>query len=223
MFRIKICGITRPVDARIVALAGADAIGLNFFPDSTRYVDLAAAAKIIGDLRGPIAKVGVFVNSPIKSVQLTADELKLDWVQLHGDEPPDSIGQLSGRQVLKAFRVGEQGLQPVAAYLDECQRLGRLPDAVLIDGFQEGQYGGTGVTTDWQTLSSERELLRGLPVVLAGGLTPFNVAQAIAVSRAAAVDTASGVESKAGLKDAMLIRAFVNSSRKAFAEMGPAI
>lgn len=220
MFRIKICGITRPVDARIVALAGADAMGLNFFPESSRYVDLPTAAKIVADLRGPVAKVGVFVNCRIEEVQLTADQLELDWIQLHGDEPPELLGKLAGRQVLKAFRVGPDGLQPVAAYLDECQRLGRLPNAVLIDGLQEGQYGGTGVTTDWQALSAHRELLRGLPVVLAGGLTPFNVTEAIAATRPNAVDTASGVESKAGLKDPMLVRAFVNSSRKAFQEMG---
>jgi len=217
LFKIKICGITRPVDARVVALAGADAIGLNFFSASSRYVDVATAAKILADVRGRVAKVGVFVNATAEEALLTADQLQLDWIQLHGDEPPAFLGSLTGRQLLKAFRVGDQGLQPVAEYLDECQRLGRLPDAVLIDGRQEGQYGGTGATTDWQALSSQRELLRGLPVVLAGGLTPFNVEQAIALGRPDAVDTASGVESKASLKDPMLVRAFVNSSRKAFA------
>jgi len=106
----------------------------------------------------------------------------------------------------------------VADYLESCRSLGKLPDAILIDACQPGEYGGTGTVVDWEAVSRGRAALRDAPpLVLAGGLTPFNVSDAILAVRPAAVDTASGVESKPGAKDPLLVRAFVSAARKSFA------
>lgn len=222
MFSIKICGITRIVDARIATLAGADAIGLNFYEYSSRFVDLVTAEKIAADPQTRACKVGVFVNATAEVVAQTADRLRLDWIQLHGDEPPEFVSALAPRRVIKAFRVGADGLAAAGDHLAACRALGRLPDAVLLDAFQSGEYGGTGQTADWSVIGAGLPVLGGIPLVLAGGLTPFNVEDAVGLVHPAAVDTASGVESKPGIKDPLLVRAFVNTARKALAQLGPA-
>jgi phosphoribosylanthranilate isomerase len=220
LFRIKICGITRVADAQLVALAGADAIGLNFYQNSPRCIDLATADQLVAVLPERVVKVGVFVNAPVDEVHQIADRLGLDWLQLHGDETADVLAAVGSRPVVKAFRCGEEGLAEITPYLDACRRQGRLPDGVLVDARVPDQYGGTGTTVDWQLVSQGRAALGNLPLVLAGGLTPFNVAEAIAVTRPSAVDVASGVESRAGSKDPLLVRAFVSAARKAFSEVG---
>ncbi len=216
MFRIKICGVTSAKDAQLIALAGADAIGLNFFPNSPRYVEPVAAEKIAAFIAPKLARVGVFVNSPVEQIQETVARLKLDWIQLHGDEPPETIAALVGHSVLKAFRIGADGWEAAASFLSKCREQGALPSAVLLDAAQPGEFGGTGHTIDWTAVGAARSILSGLPLVLAGGLTPFNVADAISIAKPDAVDVASGVESKAGAKDLMLIRAFVTGAKKAF-------
>jgi phosphoribosylanthranilate isomerase len=215
LFRIKICGVTSPKDAQLIALAGADAVGLNFFADSSRYVEADVAQKIATVVPPSVARVGVFVNSPAGVLRDTTERLKLDWIQLHGDETPELIAEIGGQRVVKAFRIGESGWDEAVAFLARCKELGSLPAAVLLDASQPGEYGGTGKTIDWQSVADNRPRLFGLPIVLAGGLTPFNVTEAIATARPDAVDVASGVESKSGSKDLMLIRAFVTSAKKA--------
>ena len=216
LFRIKICGVTSPKDAQLIALAGADAIGLNFYPASSRYVDPANADKIAAVISPKLARVGVFVNSPVDFIRETTARLKLDWIQLHGDETPEFLSTLGSSSVLKVFRLGSDGWSGVESYLGECRERKALPSAVLIDAAQPGVYGGTGQTVDWSAIQSNRQLLGSLPLVLAGGLTPFNVTDAISVGKPDAVDVATGVESKPGTKDLMLIRAFITSAKKAF-------
>ncbi|MBC7856086.1 MAG: phosphoribosylanthranilate isomerase, partial [Pirellulaceae bacterium] len=200
MFRIKICGITSVADALLAAEAGADAIGLNFYDRSPRYVTAEHAKEICDALPPGITKVGVFVNSPPQAVVATVNRVGLGAVQLHGDEGPDFLGALGKLQVIKAFRCKESTLDSVQAFLELCQEVSH-PSAILLDAHAPGIYGGTGQVLDWKGLARDRDKLLGLPLILAGGLTPQNVAEAIRQVRPDAVDTASGVESAPGKKD----------------------
>jgi phosphoribosylanthranilate isomerase len=215
MFHVKICGITRVDDARAAAAAGADAIGLNFYAGSKRYVDERAAAEIVAQLPPGVLKVGVFVNAQAADVCRIFDKLQLGLIQLHGDEPPEYLADLGGRPVMRALRMGKEGWEPILGYLDRCRELGCPPRMVLIDAFQSGQYGGTGQTADWSMLAPWRSHLGDLPLVLAGGLTPENVAQAIDAVKPSGVDTASGVEQAPGIKDSSRIAAFVHNAQAA--------
>lgn len=216
MFRIKICGITSVADALLAAEAGADAIGLNFYERSPRYVTAERAKEICAALPAGLAKVGVFVNSLPKGIVAAAERAGLNAVQLHGDEGPDFLAALGSLPAIKAFRCRESTLNSVRAFLNLCPE-SSLPIAVLLDAHVPGNYGGTGQVLDWQRLRAQRPHLLGLPLILAGGLTPENVAEAIRVAQPEAVDTASGVESSPGVKDAGKLRAFIASAKSAFA------
>jgi len=216
MFRIKICGITSVEDALAVARAGADAIGLNFYAKSPRRVDPAAAARITAALPERIVKVALFVNADAAEVCRVSDQLAVDLIQLHGDEPPEYLAELGGRPTVRAFRLGAAGLAPIIEYLDRCRRLGCLPQMTLIDSQVAGKYGGSGRKPDWAVAKQYSGLTGDPPLVLAGGLNPQNVAEAISTVRPAAVDTASGVESAAGIKDPAAVKAFVSAARDAF-------
>ena len=218
LFRVKICGITRIPDAILAAESGADAVGLNFFPSSPRYVSPELAREIARALPPSVCKVGVFVNSPAEDVLRTADIVGLDVLQVHGDETPEDLCRLGSRPLLRTFRLGSSGLGPVLGFLDRCRNLGRLPNAILVDACRPGAYGGTGTVADWKLVRDLGSRLAELPVVLAGGLTPANIAAAIATAAPAAVDTASGVESSPGRKDAVLVRAFVERALAALAQ-----
>jgi phosphoribosylanthranilate isomerase len=217
MFRIKICGITNTDDALAAADAGADAIGLNFFSKSRRFVRPDQARQIASAVTSGLTKVGVFVNHSAAEIAEIAKAVQLDCIQLHGDEDPEVIALLpTNTRVIRAFRCGAQGLAPLAQYLDECRRAGRVPEAVLIDSDAGPDFGGTGRPGDWQLITHGRAALGELPLILAGGLTPKNVSAAMAVVRPDAVDVASGVESQPGIKDRDLIRQFVTAASKAF-------
>lgn len=216
MFRIKICGVTNVDDARLAAEAGADAVGLNFYAPSPRSVAVEVAAEIAESLPAGIVRVGVFVNATLAEINSVCDRVALDALQLHGDEPPEFVAAMTRLPVVRAFRLGAEGAPPVTAYLAKCWELGALPRMALIDADRAGQYGGTGVTADWATAREMRDT-PGVPVmVLAGGLTAENVAEAIAAVRPHAVDTASGVERTRGRKDAVRLRGFVEQARAAF-------
>ena len=219
MFQIKICGITSVKDARFASLAGADAIGLNFYDKSPRYIHLATAEEVMPAIPDSVTKVGVFVNAAADEIKAIADRLDLEYLQLHGDEPPEFLGNFDQHKVIRAFRCGEDSFTSMAAYLERCQALGRLPDAVLLDAHHPGQYGGTGQEINWGRAAQSREILGDTPLVLAGGLTPFNVTAAINAARPDAVDVASGVESAPATKDVLLIRAFCTTSKKAFSQL----
>lgn len=218
MFRIKICGITTPEDGAMIARAGADAVGLNFYPKSARSITRGRATEIIDALPGEVLKVGLFVNSAVDEVVRTFDGLGLDLIQLHGDEPPEFLAALESRPVMRAFRLGPSGLTPVKQYLADCRDLGCLPKFVLIDAHQKGSYGGTGRTADWSAANTypSSDPANYPPLVLAGGLTPDNVGDAIRAVHPMAVDTASGVETSPGVKAPELVSQFVRTAAEAF-------
>jgi len=213
LFVVKICGITTATDARMAASAGADAIGLNFYQPSSRYVSPARASSIVRDLPPSVAKVGVFVELSAADVMRISNEVGLDIVQLHGDESPEMLDRLRPMRVIRAFRVRDGDEETIPRYLDRCQQLKCLPEAILLDAFRPGQFGGTGATLNWQSLTGTRDLLSEIPMVLAGGLTADNVIQAIETIGPDAVDTASGVEKRPGEKDESLVRQFVTAAR----------
>jgi len=216
MFRIKICGITNVEDARAAVESGADAIGLNFFRGSPRYVAAERAREIAAILPPGVEKVGVFVNMPSTEVRAMANSLGLDHIQLHGDEPPEQLTELAGLSVLRAFRLGPDGLTSVSLHLKRTAELQATIAGVLLDTFRAGQYGGTGHSFDWQRAIDYTRLPNAPPLVLAGGLTDENVAAAIAEVRPTAVDTASGVEASPGRKDIARMMRFVSAARTAF-------
>lgn len=215
MFRIKICGVTTVEDARIAADAGADAIGLNFFDKSPRFVSERVAERIAAALPVGVKKIGVFVNATASEIRDRYVAASLDLIQLHGDEPPEFLSELDGLPVMRAFRP-TGALTSVRDYLSECDRVSLRPAMILIDAFSKDQYGGTGETADWAAIKAARPFLGKAPLVLAGGLNPSNVACAIAAVEPDAVDTASGVEISPGRKSAKLIQAFVAEAQGAF-------
>jgi phosphoribosylanthranilate isomerase len=215
MFQIKICGIATPEDAQMVVAAGADAVGLNFYAGSRRYLPSELADAIVGELPPHVVKVGVFVNSSADEVLDASNRFRLDMVQLHGDEPPEMLRDLKPLKVIRALRC-TSSLSSAAGYLGRCEVLGRLPDAVLIDAYDPNHYGGTGQTVDWSMFAGSRGPLADLPLVLAGGLTPENVRLAIASAAPTAVDTASGVEGSPGRKSPGKVAAFIRAAREAF-------
>jgi phosphoribosylanthranilate isomerase len=212
---VKICGITTVEDALTAASAGADFIGLNFYAASPRAVACEQARKIARALPAGVEAVGLFVNAEQLEIQNHCRRAGIRTVQLHGDEPPELVAELEEFAVIRAFRCGNDGLGPLAEYLQRCGRSGRIPDYVLIDARRAGRYGGTGQSPPWDVVA--RDYRRGMwpPLLLAGGLTPANVAEAIARVRPWGVDTASGVESAPGRKDAEMVRAFVRAARDA--------
>lgn len=210
MFKVKICGLTSAENAREVVEAGADAIGLNFFPNSQRYVDPLAAATIVHDLP-PVQRVGVFVNASAEHMLQTMDEVGLDWLQLHGDESPELVAQLPRGKVIRAIRWSTQ---PIA---ELCQWQACGIAALLVDAYAATDYGGTGKCVDWSAAAELRAQLE-TPLVLAGGLRANNVGEAIRVVRPAAVDTASGVESAPGRKSTEQVSQFVRAARAALDE-----
>jgi phosphoribosylanthranilate isomerase len=216
MFQVKICGVTNLEDARCCAEAGADAIGLNFYPPSPRCVGVDVARRIALEMPATMTKVGVFVNASRDEMLRTCDRVGLDAIQLHGDETPQMMAELAGRQLVKAFRCGSNDVRPLAEFLRRCEDLGCRPDGVLIDACQPSAFGGTGQTANWSLVRDLSRLLLDIPIILAGGLRPENVAAAIEATHPAAVDTASGVESEPGRKDPQRVRAFIGNARDAF-------
>ena len=221
MFRVKICGITNVEDAVAAVEAGADAVGLNYYKYSPRHVDLRSAHRIsraVADRRA--TPVGVFVNHTFEEIQNAERFNELDAIQLHGDESPQLVAQIiRAVDVIRVRRLNE-GLAAIADDIEACRRAGRAPDALLIDAALPGSYGGTGTMAPWGTLADRGSLFLETPLILAGGLTPDNVAEAIRIVRPAAVDVASGVESSPGKKDPAKVRDFVANALGAFDALG---
>ncbi len=200
MTRVKICGITNLRDARAAAAAGADALGFVFAP-SPRRIDPGNAREIIRHLPPFITTVGVFVDSPVAEMMDIKTRCGLDVLQLHGDEPVEILEKITG-PVIKTISVGKSGSPEPAAY--PCA-------AILLDTYVPGTHGGTGKTFDWYLAA---DWTGPQPLILAGGLTPENVIEAINQTRPYAVDTSSGVELEPGVKNHEKIRAFIRNIRR---------
>lgn len=203
--KVKVCGITNAEDALAAVEAGADALGFIFYEKSPRYVVPAVAANIIAELPPLVTPVGVFVNDGLATVRSIMDTCGLAMAQLHGDENVSYCRELA-RPAMKALRLRDRGsLLALAEY----QGRGGVRGFVL-DTFSELSYGGTGQITDWGLAA---EVAKSTPILLAGGLTPDNVTEAIRTVRPYGVDVSSGVESAPGKKDHVKMRAFVDAVR----------
>jgi phosphoribosylanthranilate isomerase len=206
--RVKICGLTNLTDAQAAVAAGADALGFVFVPGTPRFVSTEQAAAIIRELPPFVAKVGLFVNADVRTVVTTIAQTGLDTVQLHGEETAGFARQFRGAvKVVKAFRIrGAESLAELPAY-------GDAADAFLLDAFVPGVPGGTGARFDWTHAVSARS--HGRPIILAGGLTPANIAEAVRTVRPFAVDVSSGVESSPGRKDYAKLAEFILAAKTA--------
>jgi len=202
---VKICGVTSLEDAALAADAGAWAIGLNFWPRSPRRCPRDAAAEIAAALRRRLELVGVFVNAPLDEVVRTAENIGLTMLQLHGEEGPSYCAEAARRagcKVIKVARIRSRA---------DIQALGPFrTDYHLLDSYVPGSPGGTGQTFSWELARAHRG---PVPVILSGGLTPENVADAIDAVRPFAVDVASGIEAEPGRKDPAKLEAFIESVR----------
>lgn len=201
--RIKICGITRPEDALAAAAAGADAVGLVFYADSPRHVDLTQAQAVVRVLPPFVSAVGLFVNAAADEISAVLQRVPLDVLQFHGDEPAAFCRRFH-RPYIKAVRVRHAADIPAA--VDD------YPDAraLLFDAHHPDYYGGTGACFDWSWLPEKINR----PWILAGGLNADNVAEAVRVSGAVALDVSGGVERAKGIKDAQKIAALVCAARR---------
>jgi len=203
--KVKVCGITNAEDALAAVEAGADALGFIFYEKSPRYVVPAVAANIIAELPPLLTPVGVFVNEGLATVRSIMETCRLAMAQLHGDENVSYCRELA-RPAMKALRLKDRGsLLALAEY----QGRGGVRGFVL-DTFSELAYGGTGQITDWGLAA---DVAKSTPILLAGGLTPENVTEAIRIVRPYGVDVSSGVESAPGKKDHAKMRAFVDAVR----------
>ena len=203
---LKICGITSVEDAKDAAEAGADAIGLMFYEPSPRFVSHETAKAIAEALPPSVVKVGVFVDAPPAFVHETITECGVNVAQFHGEESPDYCSQFPVR-VWKAFRVRDrESLDSFGGY---------QTDAWLLDSYVKGQPGGTGERFNWDLAIEAKEA--GVPIVLAGGLSLDNVADAVRRVTPYGIDVSSGVESEPGRKDPVKVRDFVAAAKAAFA------
>lgn len=215
---VKICGIRDVETAVRVAELGADAIGLNFYARSPRHVEVETAVEISKVLPVEVARVGVFVNRPVREVEAIALQCRLDLLQLHGDEPPSYLVELQKRlpqiRLFRAWRVGREWLSGLRKYLDGCETWNCKIAGCLVDAHVAGLYGGSGKRVPWDRLARDYQKEKWPPLILAGGLTPENVAQAISTTMPWGVDVASGVESSPGVKDLEQVRRFVANAKE---------
>lgn len=202
MVKVKICGITNLEDALTAIEAGADALGFVFYPLSPRHIFPELASKIIRRLPPFVQTVGLFVNEDLSIVNTIADQCGLDVIQLHGEEPPGYCESVR-RRVIKAFRVKDiSTLDSLVQYHVASH---------LLDAWSPSALGGTGQTFNWEIAITAAALR---PIILAGGLTPDNVAEAVRRVKPYAVDVSSGVECSPGRKDADKIRKFIIHARQ---------
>jgi phosphoribosylanthranilate isomerase len=198
--------MTRLQDVTAAVAMGADALGWVFVSGSSRCVDVKTAKSLAARVPPFVSRVGLFVNPTLEEVRHAIDVMGLDTLQFHGEENPDICGQFRGRcRILKAFRVrGPETLAMLEAYRD-------VTDAWLLDAFVSGAHGGTGARFNWEL--AVQAVAMGHPIILAGGLTPENVAEAVRQVRPYALDVSSGVESAPGQKDEVKLRSFLSAAQ----------
>ncbi len=203
--RVKFCGITNLSDARQAAHLGAWAIGLNHHPESPRYCEPQVAVEVGAALKRQLEVVGVFVNPTLEQLATAAQDEALTMIQLHGDEGPAfcrEAARRTGCKVIKALRVRSGAdIRTAETY---------RTDFHLLDAHRPGARGGTGESFDWELLAGRRS---EVPLILAGGLTPENVADGVTAARPFAVDVATGVEAEPGVKDHALMAKFVEGAQ----------
>lgn len=206
MIRVKICGITNLADALAAVKYGADALGFIFYKKSPRYINPQAACEIISKLPPFITTVGIFVNETSEIIMDIREKCSLNLLQLHGEEPPEFLKMLKGG-VIKALRVKDNTSPEI---------IKRFPAAngFLLDSYTKDDYGGSGTTFNWK-IAKEAVELSEQPIILAGGLTPDNVSEAVRTVRPYGVDTSSGVEKAKGIKDHKLIKNFIIKAKEA--------
>ncbi len=215
--KIKICGITQLKDAQMAIEAGADLLGFIFYPKSPRYIEPPAAAAIVQDLIthnvvGATRLVGVFVDEPVGRVREIVAQCRLDLVQLHGSEPPVEVRMLQP-YAFKALRPRQRGdAEAMVATFAPLMEMHPDRPAFLVDAYHPWKMGGTGHTADW---IAAKVIARRFPILLAGGLTATNVAEAIQLVNPWGVDTSSGVEAEPGKKDPVKVRDFIQAAREA--------
>lgn len=196
--RVKICGVRNLEEAEAAVAAGADALGFNFWPRSPRYIAPDAARSVVRQISSLVSATGVFVNESQQRIVEIVSEAGLNAVQLHGDETPEFCAELGSIKVIKAIRVADDF---------DCASINRYPvSAILLDTKVKDSYGGTGKRFDW---SAAIEAKRYARIILAGGLTIENVAEAITSVNPFAIDVCSGVESEPGRKDLDKLRRFM--------------
>ena len=207
--KVKICGLTRPGDADLAVQCGAWALGLNFSEHSKRRIDLETAAEIGTAYRRRCEVAGVFVNAPLEEVLATVESVPLTMLQFHGNEGPaycSEAARRTGLKVTKAMPARDaHAVRALSAY---------KTDFHLLDAYVPGSYGGTGERFDWELAAAHPGRP---PLILAGGLEPDNVGEAVATVRPFAVDVSSGVESSPGVKDADTMRRFFDAVQQAAA------
>ena len=218
LFQTKVCGITSVEDAQMCVVAGVDAIGLNFYHLSPRSIADELAIEISESVRGQIQLVGLFVNETPERIRKLHDAVRFDYLQLHGDEDPFYLKELSPLPIIKAFRCKNTDQSEIIDYLAACTTFDITLQAILLDAFHPDNYGGTGHQLDWKNLKLTNSHFGGCTAILAGGITGENVHNAVCTTQAQAVDTASGVESDAGRpgqKDPLKVQRFVEQARLA--------
>ena len=199
--RVKICGITRCEDAQLAVDAGADAIGLVFYEKSPRFVNIELAAEISRVIPAFVSRVALFKDAQQQMIESVLEQVEIDLIQFHGSETADYCEQFN-RPYIKA--IGMKGTEHDADFLITSARSYQSDKAILLDGHAPGEAGGTGESFDWTSIAAVDK-----PIVLAGGLTPANVKQAIDLVHPFAVDVSSGVESSPGIKDKDKVAAFM--------------
>ena len=199
--RVKICGITRCQDAQLAIDAGVDAIGLVFYEKSPRFVSIASAAEISQLIPAFVSRVALFKDAEQQMIESVLAQVDIDLIQFHGSESADYCEQFN-RPYIKA--IGMKGTEHDADFLSNNAENYRSAKAILLDGHAPGEAGGTGQSFDWASIARI-----DTPIVLAGGLTPANVKQAIELVHPFAVDVSSGVESAPGIKDKEKVAAFM--------------
>ena len=206
MVKVKICGITNSEDALAACEYGADALGFIFYKKSPRFIELERVKDIIKDLPPFVTTVGVFVDEDADRISEIADAAKLDIIQLHGSEPPEFCNVFK-RKIIKAFKIQEQGARGKGQE-NEIRRY--TVSAYLLDTYKEGVEGGTGETFNWEIAKEAKGFGR---IILAGGLTPENVAEAVETVMPYGVDVSSGVEQKPGKKDLQKVKNFIERAK----------
>ncbi len=204
---VKICGLTCAADADVCAEAGADAIGINFFPKSKRFHPLGKAREWLGSFAGGPARVALFVNASLTDIAAAVDSALFEAVQLHGDESPDFCAEVKslGLPLIRAFALRTDD--------DFSLFAGHPADAFILDAYAPADYGGTGHLSDWPLAAEAVRRFPDKTLVLSGGLTLENVANAIRQVHPFGVDVASGVESAPGRKDQRRIRDFLAAAK----------